>query len=308
MVTAPLLRAEALTQVYGRQNGFFAHADVTPPAVDRISLALYPNETLGLVGESGSGKSSLCRLLLRLEEPSSGTVWFREQRMMSANKPLLSEFRKNVQAVFQDPYDSLHPRMRVEQILAEPLVIFDSQMRRNERDERVALAMRQVGLDPTLASRYPAQFSGGQLQRICIARALMLKPSVLIADEPITALDVSIQAQIVNLLKDLQQQLRITYLFVSHDLNMVRYLCDRVAVMYRGRIVETGPVEAIFLDPRHSYTRALLSATPAPNPDAPLPLALAYTGTTFESPRSATLTEVDAGHFVLLDAKERRPA
>jgi peptide/nickel transport system ATP-binding protein len=180
-------------------------------------------------------------------------------------------------------------------------------MNRSERDALVAQALQQVGLDAALASRHPAQFSGGQLQRICIARALILKPSVLIADEPITALDVSIQAQIVNLLKDLQQQLHMTYLFVSHDLNMVRYLCDRVAVMYRGRIVEMGTVEAIFQDPRHPYTRALLSATPVPDPDAPPPSISAYAESDLLSPQSATLVEVNDGHSVLL-SEEKRPA
>lgn len=294
MSNTPLLQAETLTQIYAGSRSLFGPRVPALPAVDRVSLALYAGETLGLVGESGSGKSSLCRLLLKLEEPASGSLLFRGQRIASGVAP---EFRRNVQAVFQNPAGSLHPRMRIGQILAEPLDIFHPELSRHERQERVAQAMRQVGLDPALSIRYPGQFSGGQLQRVCIARALMLKPAILIADEPITALDVSIQAQIVNLLKDLQQELHLACLFVSHDLNMVRYLCHRVAVLYRGRIVEIASTEALFTSPRHPYTQSLLAATPVPDPDAPLRAIIPYSEAML--PTSAALIEVAPGHLVL---------
>ncbi len=234
-------------------------------AVDGVDLTLREGETLSLVGESGCGKSTLARLLLRLERPTGGTVRYRGRDIWSMGRDEVRRFRREVQMVFQDPYASLNPRMRVEAIVGEGLAIHGL-ARGRERRERVRQLLRDVGLPPEAASAYPHEFSGGQRQRIGIARALAVEPRVLVADEPVSALDVSVQAQILNLLQDLKEQRGLTYLFISHDLRVVEHISDRVAVMYLGRVVELGPAEAVFARPRHPYTRALLAAVPVPDP------------------------------------------
>lgn len=245
-------------------------------AVDGVSFQLQGGETLGIVGESGCGKSTLGRALLQLLQPTSGTVKFENEELTSLWdrrfgsrrwrwKPRLRELRRNMQMIFQDPYASLSPRMTVEDTLSEPLEVFGWR-RREERDARVKEMMERVGLDPSLRDRYPHEFSGGQRQRIGIARALMLSPSLVIADEPISALDVSIQAQILNLLASLRRDLNLTMIFISHDLKAVRHISDRIAVMYLGKIVEIGSAEAIYKSPSHPYTKALLAAAPTADP------------------------------------------
>jgi ABC-type oligopeptide transport system ATPase subunit len=235
-------------------------------AVDDVSFAIAERETFGLVGESGSGKTTTGRCILRLVTPTSGTVRFRGEDVLSASRSRLRALRREMQIVFQDPYSSLNPRMRAGAIVEEPLIIHRVGDRAARR-ARVAELFRLVGLDPAAALRYPREFSGGQRQRIGLARAIALNPSFIVADEPVSALDVSIQAQVINLLMDLQQQLALTYLFIAHDLRLVEKICDRVAVMYRGRIVEMGDTGSIFAAAAHPYTRALLSAVPVPDPD-----------------------------------------
>lgn len=234
-------------------------------AVDDVSLNIRKGETLGLVGESGCGKSTLGRTILNLYKPTEGQVLFEGMDLTSLSGPDLRQMRSHMQIIFQDPYSSLNPRMTVEAIVGEPLLIHKVTSGKTLR-RRVEQLLERVGLNPLLSSRYPHEFSGGQRQRIGIARALALNPSFIVADEPISALDVSIQAQVVNLLEDLQDEFNLTYLFITHDLSMVRYICDRVAVMYLGKIVELGPVNEIYDNPQHPYTQALLSAVPVPDP------------------------------------------
>jgi len=230
-------------------------------AVDDVSIDIEAGETLGLVGESGSGKSTLGRLILRLVEPTSGSIVFQGRDWLSAARPVMRRLRRDMQIIFQDPFASLDPRMRVEDILSEPLIIYERSTRARCR-ARAAELLHAVGLDPSAMGRFPHEFSGGQRQRIGIARALALRPKFVVADEPVSALDVSVAAQIVNLLGQLQRQFGLTYLFISHSMPLVRYLATRIAVMYQGRIVEIGPSEQITQDPRHPYTRSLLEATP----------------------------------------------
>lgn len=234
-------------------------------AVDDVTLQIIKGETLGLVGESGCGKSTLGRTILNLHKPTSGTVLFEGTDLSGLSGHDLRSMRARMQIIFQDPYSSLNPRMTVNAIVGEPLIIHKI-ARGTELDQRVAQLLERVGLNPLLGTRYPHEFSGGQRQRIGIARALALNPSFIVADEPISALDVSIQAQVVNLLEDLQDEFDLTYLFITHDLSMVRYICDRVAVMYLGKIVELGSIEDIYDNPQHPYTQALLSAVPVPDP------------------------------------------
>jgi ABC-type oligopeptide transport system ATPase subunit len=263
----PLLSVSSLVKDFVRGHGWFGRGDVVR-AVDRASFSIAEGETFGLVGESGSGKTTTARCILRLIEPTSGSVHFKGEDVLGFSPARMRQARSEMQIVFQDPYSSLNPRMRVGAIVEEPLIIHrmgDKAARR----ARVAELFSLVGLDPGQLGRYPHQFSGGQRQRIGVARALALNPSFIIADEAVSALDVSVQAQVVNLLMDLQERLKLTYLFIAHDLRLVRHICTRVAVMYLGRIVEIGETERLFAFPAHPYTRALLSAIPMPDPAAP---------------------------------------
>jgi ABC-type oligopeptide transport system ATPase subunit len=263
-----VLRAEDLTKSYGAKSLFDAQSE-GKRVLDHLSLSVSSGEIVGLVGESGSGKSTLCRHLLLLERPDAGTVLWNDEKMPTAPARTMRSFRRHVQAIFQDPLASLHPRKSVFTALEEPLRIHAPQLRQEERRSKIEQALKTVNLDPWIADRKPQALSGGQQQRVSIARALILEPVLLIADEPITALDVSVQAQIVNLLLELRRTRGIGCLFVSHDLNMVRFACDRVAVMHCGRIVEQNATSELFTHPSHPYTLQLLRATPYPDPDHP---------------------------------------
>jgi len=298
MTAAPLVQLSALTKVYGGHGGILARRTPEVRAVDAVSLDIPRGETVGLVGESGSGKSTTGRVLLQLEPPTSGHVRYEGQELTGLSRHELKPYRRKMQVIFQDPYSALSPRMKVGDFVAEPLIVHGVVTSRAERRDKVEALFSQVGLSADFMGRYPHEFSGGQRQRINIARAIALGPDFIVADEPITALDVSIQAQIVNLFKDLQEALGITYLFIAHDLSMVRFLCHRVAVMLRGRIVELAPTETLFEDPKHPYTRALLSAIPIPDPD--IERGRRHIG--YDHPaqaQDARLTEVDPGHWVL---------
>jgi peptide/nickel transport system ATP-binding protein/oligopeptide transport system ATP-binding protein len=269
-VTAPLLRAELLSRSFHLGGRFgFSGVHKTIRAVDEVSLDLMPGETLALVGESGCGKSTLGRLLLRLIDPSAGRVIYDGTDLMSLSGTAMRRMRRQMQMVFQDPYGSLSPRLTVGQIITEPLHAHGMTGSRAQRRDKAAELLLAVGLLPEHATRYPRQFSGGQRQRIGIARAIAADPRVIVADEPVSALDVSVQAQVINLFQDLQAARGLSYLFIAHDLAVVRHIADRVAVMYLGRIVEIGPKQAIYDAPQHPYTQALLSAAPSPDPDAP---------------------------------------
>jgi peptide/nickel transport system ATP-binding protein len=258
----PLAEVRNLTKVYPLGESIFggaAHGEVR--AVDDVSLTIDAGETLGLVGESGSGKSTLGRLILLLTEPTSGNIRFGGHDLMAASHREMRRLRRDMQIIFQDPFGSLDPRLRVDDIIAEPLIIHE-RMSANSRRERVAQLLRAVGMDRSAGSRFPHEFSGGQRQRIGIARALALRPRFIVADEPVSALDVSVGAQIVNLLAQLQREFHLTYLFISHSMPVVRYLATRIAVMYHGHIVETGSTAQITEQPQHPYTKSLLEATP----------------------------------------------
>jgi len=287
----PLLDVRQLGKRY-EQRGLWRAPRVTH-AVRDVSFTIEEGETFGLVGESGSGKTTTGRCILRLIEPSSGEVWFKGEDVRSLDRKTLRSRRRQMQMVFQDPYASLNPRHRVATILEEPLDIHTVGTP-TWRRARATELLELVGLERDALTRYPHEFSGGQRQRIGIARALALEPSFIVADEPVSALDVSVQAQIVNLLSQLQQQLSLTYLFISHDLRLVRHICTRVAVMYRGRIVELAPVAALFDTPQHPYTRALLSAVPVPDPDV-LPQRIEFDPARVDP--DAPLLEVAPGHW-----------
>jgi oligopeptide/dipeptide ABC transporter ATP-binding protein len=259
-----------------RSRGFRRRIVGAVRAVEDVTFDLHPGETLGLVGESGSGKTTAVRCILRALDPSAGQVLFRAPDgnvvdLAALPEPALKPLRQHVQMVFQDPFSSLNPRMTVAQIVGEPLLVHRIASPA-ERDARVAEILEKVGLRSGHRTRYPHAFSGGQRQRIGIARALIMRPSLVIADEAVSALDVSVQAQILNLLKDLQSEFKLTYLFVAHNLGVVRHFCDRVAVMYAGRIVELAPTARLFAAPKHPYTQALLASVPWPDPDVPMKL------------------------------------
>jgi ABC-type oligopeptide transport system ATPase subunit len=263
----PLLDVQGLVKHFPARGGMWRHAGVVK-AVDGVDFTISEGEMFGLVGESGCGKSTTGRCVLRLIEPTAGEVRFRGEDVLAYSREQMRRARRNMQIVFQDPYSSLNPRMRVRDIVEEPLVIHKLGSK-DERRARVSELFELVGLEPAHLDRYPHEFSGGQRQRIGIARALALNPALVVADEAVSALDVSIQAQVVKLLLDLQAKLKLTYLFIAHDLRLVEHICHRVAVMYRGRIVETGDARLLFESPTHPYTRALLSAIPVLDPDAP---------------------------------------
>lgn len=285
-----ILRVNHLVKEFPIKRGVFFKKQIGAVyAVSDISFEVKKGETLGLVGESGCGKSTTARCILRLLEPTSGDVWFRSERLdgkivnvATARKSELKTIREDIQIVFQDPYASLNPRMTVASIIAEPLVV-QGEYTKEGRLEEVKRLLKVVGLQPEHANRYPHEFSGGQRQRIGVARALALKPSFIVLDEPVSALDVSIQAQVLNLLDDLQDEFGLTYLFIAHDLSVVRHISDRVAVMYLGRMVEIADRDALYDRPMHPYTHALLSAVPIPDP-------------TIEASRERILLEGDIPH------------
>lgn len=260
----PLLRAENLKKHF--ILGGFLEEKRRVHAVDGVSFDLWKGETLGCVGESGCGKSTLCRVILRLYEPTEGKVYFEGRNINACEKKELKALRRNFQMIFQDPYSALNPRITVKKTLEEPLVIHKIGTKK-ERLERVKELLRSVGLSDKMLDRYPHEFSGGQRQRVGIARALALNPKLVVADEPVSALDVSIRAQILNLMMDLKEQLNLTYIIVAHDLSVIKHISDKVAVMYVGKFVEYGTTEQIYEKTKHPYTKALLSAVPVPDPE-----------------------------------------
>jgi oligopeptide transport system ATP-binding protein len=313
----PLLEVKNLKKYFPIKGGIFSKTIGYVYAVDDVSFYLNKGESLGLVGESGCGKSTAARVILRLIEPTEGKILFDGKDVCKLDHKEMQSIRKNMQIVFQDPYASLDPRRRVEQIIEEPLNVFQVDTRK-ERHERVAYLLEKVGLKPEHGRRYPHEFSGGQRQRIGIARALALNPKLVIGDEPVSALDVSIQAQVINLLEDLQKEFHLSYIIISHDLAVVEHICDRIAVMYLGRIVEVARDKVLYTSPLHPYTIALLSAVPVPDPgiskkrtilggDVPNP-ASPPSGCHFHirCPRKKEecktivpkLTEIEDGHFV----------
>ncbi|HWD81523.1 MAG TPA: oligopeptide/dipeptide ABC transporter ATP-binding protein [Kribbella sp.] len=257
---------EVLLKVDEVRKDFPTHSKEVVQAVAGVSLEVHKGETLGLVGETGCGKSTLARCMARLYDVTAGSVWFEGKDITKLSRKAMRPLRRDVQMIFQDPYGSLNPRRRVGSIIGDPFAIHNIASG-NERKKKVQELMELVGLNPEHYNRFPAEFSGGQRQRIGVARALALRPKLVICDEPVSALDVSIQAQIINLLADLQQELNLTYVFITHDLSVVRHVSDRIAVMYLGKIVELAPTDQLFGMTRHPYTRALLSALPVADPD-----------------------------------------
>jgi ABC-type oligopeptide transport system ATPase subunit len=286
----PLVEVRHLVKDFPASTGLFGRGGLVR-AVDDVSFAIEAGETFGLVGESGSGKTTTGRCLLRLIEPTSGDIRFKDLDVRALSARDLRQARRQLQIVFQDPYSALNPRMRVGDIVEEPLIIHRIGSR-SERRARVAELFTLVGLDPADARKLPREFSGGQRQRIGLARAIALNPSFVVCDEPVSALDVSVQAQVVNLLLDLQQQLGLTYLFIAHDLRLVRQVCTRVAVMYRGRLVEVATAERLFAGPAHPYTKALLSAMPTLRPGQKLE-RIPYDASSFQA---LPLKEIASGH------------
>ncbi len=265
-MSTPLLRVKDLVKQFPIHGGLFNRTVDKVHAVDGVSFDLAAGETLGLVGESGCGKSTTGRCILRLIEPTSGEVWFEGQNVTTAGKEELRALARDMQIIFQDPYASLNPRMTVGAIVGEALTIHKLAKTPREYDDRIVQLLETVGLDADHMRRYPHEFSGGQRQRIGIARALAVSPKLIVCDEAVSALDVSIQAQVINLLEDLREQFNLTYVFIAHDLSVVEHISHRVAVMYLGRIVEIAPAKGLYMNPLHPYTEALLSAVPIPDP------------------------------------------
>jgi oligopeptide/dipeptide ABC transporter ATP-binding protein len=323
----PLVQVEGLKKYFPITGGVFLHEIASIKAVDGVSFSIRRGETLGLVGESGCGKSTLGRLLMRLLEPSGGQVFYRGKDIGAHGQATMRELRRNMGIIFQDPFSSLNPRKNVAHIVGEPLLLNGVKNRR-KREERVAELLGLVGLKPEHMRRFPHQFSGGQRQRLSVARALALNPELIICDEAVSALDVSIQAQVINLLMDLQEQFGLTYLFISHDLSVVEQISDRVAVMYLGKIMEIAQEENLYMEPMHYYTQALLSAAPKPQPglikkrtllrgDVPSPIA-PPPGCRFHtrcpyaedvcSSQEPGLHEVRPDHFVACHFAGKRPS
>ncbi|WP_342404514.1 dipeptide ABC transporter ATP-binding protein [Brevibacillus sp. FSL K6-2834] len=313
----PLLVVKGLKKHFPFKKGMFSKETGYVRAVDGVDFTVYRGETLGIVGESGCGKSTTGQMILQLLEPTEGEIWFEGKNLSTLGKAEVRTLRQHLQMIFQDPYSSLNPRMRVEEIVAEPLRVHGTH-KGSELKEKVVELLRLVGLDAHHMSRHPHEFSGGQRQRIGIARALALNPSLIVCDEPVSALDVSIQSQVLNLLKKLQKELKLTYIFIAHGLPAVKHISDRIAVMYLGKIVELAERDELFANPRHPYTEALLSAVPIPDPtqrkerivlqgDLPNP-ANPPSGCHFHTrcpyvqdvcrQTAPTLTEGAAGHFV----------
>ena len=261
-----LIVVKDLKKYFFSKKKLFSKEVKAVKAVDGVSFSIETSKTLGVVGESGCGKSTLGRALLRLHEPTSGQVLYDGKDLLSYNKDEMRELRKELQIIFQDPYSSLNPRMTVKELIQSPLDVFQIGTRKERLDKVIAL-MEKVGLPLEFMNRYPHEFSGGQRQRIVIARALVLKPRFVVCDEPVSALDVSVRAQVLNLMRDLQKDLDLTYLFISHDLSVVRYICDRIMVMYLGKIMEIADKQELYDNPKHPYTQALLSAIPIPDVD-----------------------------------------
>ena len=267
-VAQSLLRIRNLKKYFPVRSGLFSRETGHVHAVDDVSFDIAEGETLGLVGESGCGKSTTGRAILRLIEPTSGEIWFRDRNVTELDERSMRHLRKEIQMIFQDPYSSLDPRMTVGSIIGEALLVHGLAADRKAREERVVELLETVGLSAEHLRRYPHEFSGGQRQRIGIARSLAVSPSMIVCDEAVSALDVSVQAQVVNLLEDLQKKFGLTYLFIAHDLSVVEHISTRVAVMYLGKIVELAPAKDLYINPRHPYSEALLSAVPVPDPTA----------------------------------------
>jgi oligopeptide transport system ATP-binding protein len=313
-----LLRIRNLRKYFPVRSGLFSRETGHVHAVDDVSFDIAEGETLGLVGESGCGKSTTGRAILRLIEPTSGEIWFRDRNVTELDERSMRHLRKEIQMIFQDPYSSLDPRMTVGSIIGEALLVHGLGADRKAREERVVELLETVGLSAEHLRRYPHEFSGGQRQRIGIARALAVSPSMIVCDEAVSALDVSVQAQVVNLLEDLQKKFGLTYLFIAHDLSVVEHISTRVAVMYLGKIVELAPAKDLYINPRHPYSEALLSAVPVPDPtakrrriilegDVPSPVTPPsgcrfHTSCALRAPSCShneqVLTEVSPGHWV----------
>lgn len=296
----PLVQVKNLEMHFPITRGIIIQRQVgAVKAVDDVTFDIYPGETLGLVGESGSGKSTTGRTILQLYRPTNGAVIMEGQDLSKLQGEALRKMRQHMQMIFQDPYASLNPRMTIGSIVGEPLEVHNIGANKRERQEQVHHLLQRVGLNPGFVNRYPYEFSGGQRQRVGIARALALSPRFIVADEPISALDVSIQAQVVNLLQDLQEEFKLTYLFIAHDLSMIRSVCRRVAVMYKGKIVELAPTDELYRNPVHPYTQVLLSAVPIPDPDIEQNRQRLIMDPTFDySEQDSLMTEVRPGHWV----------